>query len=221
MHPWSRLVATLIDWFCILAWLAITVAVGVSLYLSGVARPVGALASNLVAALVTVVPATVVLSLLESSPREASFGKRTRASARSRRGHRIASVISEVDSSEHPEDGRALDDWACCGVRHCPGRRISARPCLSLASDGRCLRVADHVRRLPLRGPRTHSLRPHFRHRRHPGSSSGYIVLRRSSTGALPCPWSGPRRQGCEVAALQVLRVRFTGNARIPAGPSP
>jgi hypothetical protein len=68
----------LIDWFCILAWLAITAAVGVSLYLSGATRPVGALASNLVAALVTVVPATVVLSLLESSPREASIGKRTR-----------------------------------------------------------------------------------------------------------------------------------------------
>ena len=68
----------LVDWFCILAWLAITAAVGVSLYLSGAPRPVGALASNLVAALVTVVPATVVLSLLESSPREASIGKRTR-----------------------------------------------------------------------------------------------------------------------------------------------
>jgi hypothetical protein len=68
----------LIDWFCILAWLAITAAVGVSLYLSGATLPVGALASNLVAALVTVVPATVVLSLLESSPREASIGKRTR-----------------------------------------------------------------------------------------------------------------------------------------------
>jgi uncharacterized RDD family membrane protein YckC len=68
----------LIDWFCILAWLAITAAVGVSLNLSGATRPVGALASNLVAALVTVVPATVVLSLLESSSREASVGKRTR-----------------------------------------------------------------------------------------------------------------------------------------------
>jgi hypothetical protein len=44
----------LIDWFCILAWLAITAAVGVSLYLSGATRPVGALASNLVAALVWV-----------------------------------------------------------------------------------------------------------------------------------------------------------------------
>lgn len=68
----------LIDWFCILAWLAMTAAVGVPLYLGGATRPVGALASNLVAALVTVVPATVVLALLESSPREASLGKRTR-----------------------------------------------------------------------------------------------------------------------------------------------
>jgi len=71
-------VATLIDWFCILAWLAITAAVGISLYFSGATRPMSQLASNLVAALVTVVPATVVLSLLESSPREASIGKRTR-----------------------------------------------------------------------------------------------------------------------------------------------
>jgi len=68
----------LIDWLCILAWLAITAAVGVSLYLSGATLFVGAPASDLVAALVTVVPATVVLSLLESSPREASIGKRTR-----------------------------------------------------------------------------------------------------------------------------------------------
>jgi uncharacterized RDD family membrane protein YckC len=68
----------LIDWFCILAWVAITAAVGVPLYFSGVTHPVGALASNLVAALMTVVPATVVLALLESSAREASIGIRTR-----------------------------------------------------------------------------------------------------------------------------------------------
>jgi len=67
-----------VDWFCILAWVAITAAIGVPLYLSGVTHSVGAVASNLVAALVTVVPATVVLSLLESSSREASVGKRTR-----------------------------------------------------------------------------------------------------------------------------------------------
>jgi hypothetical protein len=77
-HPWNRLVATFTDWFFILAWLAIAAAVGVSLYFSGAIRPVGPLASNLVAALVTVVPATVLLSFLESSPREASIGKRTR-----------------------------------------------------------------------------------------------------------------------------------------------
>ena len=68
----------LVDWFCILAWVAITAAVGVPLYLSGLTHSVGAVASNLVAALMTVVPATVVLTLLESSPREASIGKRTR-----------------------------------------------------------------------------------------------------------------------------------------------
>jgi len=68
----------LVDWFCILVWVAITAAVGVPLYLSGVTHSVGAVASNLVAALMTVVPATFVLSVLESSPREASIGKRTR-----------------------------------------------------------------------------------------------------------------------------------------------
>lgn len=70
--------AMLVDWFCILVWVAITAAVGVPLYLRGASHPVGALASNLVAALMAVVPATFVLSLLESSPREASIGKRTR-----------------------------------------------------------------------------------------------------------------------------------------------
>ena len=68
----------LVDWFCILVWVAITAAVGVPLYLSGVTHSVGAVASNLVAALMMVLPATVVLTLLESSAREASIGKRTR-----------------------------------------------------------------------------------------------------------------------------------------------
>src|ERR1035437_4764232 len=68
----------LVDWFCILVWVAITAAVGVPLYLSGVTHSVGAVASNLVAALMMVLPTTVVLTLLGSSPREASIGKRTR-----------------------------------------------------------------------------------------------------------------------------------------------
>jgi uncharacterized RDD family membrane protein YckC len=77
-QPWSRIVALLLDWFCILVWVAITAAVGVPLYLSGVTHPAGVVASNVVAALMTVVPATVVLALLESSAREASIGKRAR-----------------------------------------------------------------------------------------------------------------------------------------------
>jgi len=68
----------LIDWFCILAWLVIIAAVGVPLYLNGVTHSMGAVTSNLVAAFVAAVPATVVLGLLESSDREASIGKRTR-----------------------------------------------------------------------------------------------------------------------------------------------
>lgn len=77
-HPWSRLVAVLVDWLCILGWVAITVAVGVPLYLSGVTAHLSAIASNLIAALVTVVPVTVVLARLESGPRQASIGKRAR-----------------------------------------------------------------------------------------------------------------------------------------------
>ena len=67
-----------VDWFCILVWVAITAAVGVPLYLSGVTHSIGAVTSNLMAAFITVVPVTVGLTLLESSTREASVGKRTR-----------------------------------------------------------------------------------------------------------------------------------------------
>ena len=68
----------LVDWFCILVWVAITAAIGVRLYLSGVTHSMGTVPSNLMAALITVVPVTVGLTLLESSAREASVGKRTR-----------------------------------------------------------------------------------------------------------------------------------------------
>jgi len=140
----------------------------------------------------TVVPATFVLSLLESSPREASIGKRTRYQrvVDAVTGSRVSFRRSILRNT--PKDRRALDDRARCGVLHCPGKWIRACPCISLVSDGCCLRVADHVRRLPLCRPRTHTLRPHFWHHRHPGSSSGYIVLRRSdcdtSEGDRPPP---------------------------------
>jgi uncharacterized RDD family membrane protein YckC len=68
----------LVDWFCILVWVAITAAIGVPLYLSGVTHSMGAVLLNLMAALITVVPVTVGLTLVESSAREASVGKRTR-----------------------------------------------------------------------------------------------------------------------------------------------
>src|SRR5665647_1778336 len=67
-----------VDWFCILVWVAITAAIGVPLYLSGVTHSMGAVTLNLMAALIMVVPVTVGLTLLESSAREASVGKRTR-----------------------------------------------------------------------------------------------------------------------------------------------
>jgi len=44
----------------------------------GVTHSAGAVALNLVAALLLIVPTTVVLTMLESSPREASVGKLTR-----------------------------------------------------------------------------------------------------------------------------------------------
>jgi len=180
----------LVDWFCILVWVAITAAIGVPLYLSGVTHSMGAVTLNLMAALIMVVPVTVGLTLLESSAREASVGKRTRQLRVVDAVHGVASVISAIDSSEHPEDRRALDHWARCGVLHRPGKRIRTCPRISLATDRRGLRAADHVRRLPLCGQRTHSIRPRFRNRRHPGSSPGYIVVSRSACGTDQA-WAG------------------------------
>jgi hypothetical protein len=77
-HPWNRLLAWLLDWACILGWVAITAAIGIPLFLSGVTVGLSAGILNLVAALVIVVPVTCGQALLESSSREASVGKRAR-----------------------------------------------------------------------------------------------------------------------------------------------
>ncbi len=75
--PWRRLLAWLIDWATILAWVAVVTAVGVPLYLGGITHyDIGTVASNVVAALLVVVPAVIGLALVEASARHATLGKR-------------------------------------------------------------------------------------------------------------------------------------------------
>jgi uncharacterized RDD family membrane protein YckC len=77
-HPWNRLLAWIVDWLGVLAWVAIVAAVGIPLYLVGIIGTMPPLWLNLVATVTLVVPVTVVLAGLESSAKEASFGKRAR-----------------------------------------------------------------------------------------------------------------------------------------------
>lgn len=70
--------ALIIDWLCILVWVAVVAAVGVPLYLSGLTDDLSTAAANLIAAVVLVVPVTIVLALLESGARQATVGKRIR-----------------------------------------------------------------------------------------------------------------------------------------------
>ena len=77
-YPWNRLLAWGIDWLCIVVWVAITAAVGVPLYLSGVTTGLSLVALNVIASLILVVPVTLGLAGLESSAREGSPGKRAR-----------------------------------------------------------------------------------------------------------------------------------------------
>jgi len=66
----------LIDWACVLGWVALTAAVGVPLYLTHVIERANIVALNLVGALVVVVPVVLVLAWFESCPRAATPGKR-------------------------------------------------------------------------------------------------------------------------------------------------
>ena len=75
---WNRLTAWFIDWLCILAWVGLTAAVGVPLYLSGVTANLGTGPLNVIATLVVVVPVTLALAKMEAGPREATVGKRLR-----------------------------------------------------------------------------------------------------------------------------------------------
>lgn len=76
--PLNRIVAWLIDWLCILVWVAVTAAVAVPLYLAGALHLDNPVAQNVVAALVIVVPVTVTVAVLESGTAAASVGKRFR-----------------------------------------------------------------------------------------------------------------------------------------------
>lgn len=73
-HPWDRLVAWLIDWMCVLAWVAVTAAVGVPLFLAGVTDGLSEGALNIIPAVIVVVPVTISLARLESGAREATVG---------------------------------------------------------------------------------------------------------------------------------------------------
>ena len=78
MNPeaWRRIAAWLVDWLCFLVWLVLLAAIGIPLYLSGVTGQWSATTTNVVSALVTAVPLTIVLAVLESGTRQASVGKR-------------------------------------------------------------------------------------------------------------------------------------------------
>ncbi|MBE1877599.1 RDD family protein [Myceligenerans pegani] len=78
MNPdaWRRIAAWLVDWLCFLAWLGLVAAVGIPLYLAGVTGDGSVVTMNVVSALVTAVPLTTFLAVLEAGPRQASIGKR-------------------------------------------------------------------------------------------------------------------------------------------------
>ena len=71
-----RVVAWLIDWGCILVWVAATAAIGVPLYLAGVITALNITALNIVGALVIVVPVVTAAAWCESRSVQATPGKR-------------------------------------------------------------------------------------------------------------------------------------------------
>ncbi|MFI2485931.1 RDD family protein [Promicromonospora kroppenstedtii] len=75
-EAWRRIAAWLVDWLCFLAWLVVLAAIGIPLYLAGVTTGWSAATTNVVSALLTAVPLTTFLAVLESGPRQATIGKR-------------------------------------------------------------------------------------------------------------------------------------------------
>ncbi|KAF0258636.1 RDD family protein [Clavibacter michiganensis subsp. michiganensis] len=77
-HPGDRLIAVLIDWLFMCVWIGLVAAVTVPLFLIGATASLAPVAENAVAALVTVVPITIALAVMESGPRQSTPGKRAR-----------------------------------------------------------------------------------------------------------------------------------------------
>ena len=77
-HPGDRLVAVLIDWLFMCVWIGLVAAVTVPLFLVGATASLPPVAENAVATLVTVVPITIALAVMESGPRQSTPGKRAR-----------------------------------------------------------------------------------------------------------------------------------------------
>ena len=63
---------------CILVWVAVVAAVGITLYVTGVTRTIDAVTGNLVGFVTLIAPVTLALAWRESSSREATPGKRVR-----------------------------------------------------------------------------------------------------------------------------------------------
>ncbi len=77
-HPWNRLLAWILDWLCILVWVAIVAVVGAVMYLTGVTRGIDPVVGNFVGFVTLIAPVTLALAWCESSAREATPGKRVR-----------------------------------------------------------------------------------------------------------------------------------------------
>ena len=77
-HPGDRLLAVLIDWLFMCVWIGLVAAITVPLFLVGATASLPPVAENAVAALVTVVPITIALAVMESGPRQSTPGKRAR-----------------------------------------------------------------------------------------------------------------------------------------------
>lgn len=96
---WRRILAWLIDWACILPWIAVTGAIGIPLYLNGVTQTTGLLMANLVGALVMVVPVVVAAAWCESRSVSATPGKRAlrlRVSAGARHSRFRVTVVRNL-----------------------------------------------------------------------------------------------------------------------------
>ncbi|OUE19946.1 RDD family protein [Clavibacter michiganensis] len=77
-HPGDRVLAVLIDWLFMCVWFALVAAVALPLFVLAASASLPPVAQNALAALVTVVPITIALAVLESGPRQATPGKRAR-----------------------------------------------------------------------------------------------------------------------------------------------